>query len=71
MKFPNLHITWTEGKNLSLPDLLSRSLRATTHDEHRLLRVEILTLLNFSSHITGTLNLYNVTMLYQKKILTQ
>ena len=26
MKFPNLYIVWTEGKNLSLPDLLSRSL---------------------------------------------
>ena len=26
MKFPNLHIVWTEGKNLSLPDLLSRSI---------------------------------------------
>ena len=35
MKFPNLHIVWTEGKNLSLPDLLSRSLTTTTQDEHR------------------------------------
>ena len=26
MKFPNLHIIWTEGKNLALPDLLSRTL---------------------------------------------
>ena len=26
MKFPNLHIVWTEGKNLSLPDLISRSI---------------------------------------------
>ena len=30
MKFPNLHIIWTEGKNLALPDLLSR----TIDDEH-------------------------------------
>ena len=41
MKFPNLHIVWTEGKNLSLPDLLSRSLTAKTQDEHRLDTVEI------------------------------
>ena len=25
MKFPNLHIVWTAGKNLSLPDTLSRN----------------------------------------------
>ena len=25
MKFPNLHIVWTEGKNLALPDTLSRN----------------------------------------------
>ena len=25
MKFPNLHIVWTEGKNLALPDILSRN----------------------------------------------
>ena len=30
MEFPNLHIYWTEGKNLPLPDLV------TTQDEHRL-----------------------------------
>ena len=30
MKFPNLHIIWTEEKNLSLPDLLSR----TIDEEH-------------------------------------
>ena len=30
MKFPNLHIIWTEGKNLALPDLLSR----TIDEEH-------------------------------------
>ena len=41
MKFPTLHIVWTEGKNISLPDLLSRSLTTTTQDEHRLRTVEI------------------------------
>ena len=41
MKSPNLHIVWTEGKNLSLPDLLSCSLMTTTQDEHRLCTVEI------------------------------
>ena len=41
MKFPKLHIVWTEGKNLSIPDLLSRSLRTTTQDEHCLRTVEI------------------------------
>ena len=25
MKFPNLHIVWTAGKNLALPDTFSRS----------------------------------------------
>ena len=40
MKLPNLHIVWTEGKNFSLPDLLSRSLTTTTLDEHRLRTVE-------------------------------
>ena len=30
MKFINLHIIWTEGKNLALPDLLSR----TIDEEH-------------------------------------
>ena len=41
MKFPNLHIVWTEGKNLSLPDLLIRSLTTTTQDERSLRTVEI------------------------------
>ena len=34
LKFPNLLIVWTEGKNLSLPDLLSRSLTTATQYEH-------------------------------------
>ena len=41
MKFPNLHIVWTEGKNLSLPELPCRSLTTTTQDEHRLRTVKI------------------------------
>ena len=41
MKFPDLIIVWTEGKNLLLPDLLSRSLKTTTQDEHRLRTDEI------------------------------
>ena len=41
MKFPNLHIIWTEGKNHSLPVLLNSSLTTTTQDEHRLRTVEI------------------------------
>ena len=35
-KFPNLHIVWTKEKNISLPDLLIRSLTTTTQDKHRL-----------------------------------
>ena len=41
MKFQNLRIVWTEEKNLSLPDLLNRSLTTTTQDKHRLRTVEI------------------------------
>ena len=26
MKFPNLHIIWTAGKNIALPDILSRTI---------------------------------------------
>ena len=33
MKFPNLHIVWTERNNPLLPDMLSRSLKTTTQDE--------------------------------------
>ena len=40
MKLPNIHIVWTEGKTISLPDLLNRSLTTTTQDEHRLRTVE-------------------------------
>ena len=41
MKFSNLHLVGTEGENISIPDLLSRSLTTTTQDEHRLRTVEI------------------------------
>ena len=41
MKFPNLRIVRTEGKNLALPDLLSCSLKTTTQDKHRLRTVAI------------------------------
>ena len=47
MKFPKLQIVWTERKNLSLPDLLSRSLTTTTQDEHHHRTVEIPDSLNF------------------------
>ena len=40
MKLPNLNIVWTQGKNFSLPDLLSRSLTTKTQDEHHLRTVE-------------------------------
>ena len=38
MKFPNLHIIWTEEKNLALPDLLSRTL-----DEERFTKTRDIT----------------------------
>ena len=41
MKFPNLHTVWTEGKNLSLQNLIIGSLTTTTQVEHRLRTVEI------------------------------
>ena len=47
MKFLHLCIVWTEGKNLSVLDLLSRSLTTTTQDEHRLRIVEIPDSINF------------------------
>ena len=47
MKFQNLHIVWTESKNLSLPGLLNCSLTTTTQDEHRLKTVKIADSINF------------------------
>ena len=55
MKFPKLNLIWTEGKNLSLPDLLSRSLTTTRQDEHNLRTVEIADLIKlFSTHNSQT-----------------
>ena len=41
MKFPNLHIIWTEGKNLALPDLLSRTIDEEHFAKTRDITVEI------------------------------
>ena len=41
MKFPNLHIIWTEGKNLALPDLLSRTIDEENFTKTRDITVEI------------------------------
>ena len=41
MKFPNLHIIWTEGKNLALPDLLSRTINQEQFAKTRDITVEI------------------------------
>ena len=54
MKFPNLHIVWTEGKKIKLPDLLSRSLTTTTQDEDRLRTVDIPESIKFLCTTFGT-----------------
>ena len=41
MKFPNLHIIWTEGKNLALPDLLSRTINEEHFTKTRDITVEV------------------------------
>ena len=41
MEFPNLHIIWTEGKNLALPDLLSRTIDEKYFTKTRDITVEI------------------------------
>ena len=41
MKFPNLHIIWTEEKNLALPDLLSRTINEEQFTKTRDITVEI------------------------------
>ena len=41
MKFPNLHIIWTEGKNLALTDLLSRTIDEEHFTKTRDITVEI------------------------------
>ena len=41
MKFPNLHIIWTEGKNLALPDLLSKTIDEEHFTKTRDITVEL------------------------------
>ena len=41
MKFPNLHIIWTEGKDLAPPDLLSRTIDEEHFTKTRDITVEI------------------------------
>ena len=41
MKLPNLHFIWTEGKNLALPDLLSRTINEEKFTKTRGITVEI------------------------------
>ena len=41
MKFPNLQFIWTEGKNLALPDLLSRTINEEQFTKTRDITVEI------------------------------
>ena len=41
MKFPNLHIIWTEGKNLAFPDLLSRTIDEENFTKTRDITAEI------------------------------
>ena len=41
MKFPNLHIIWTEGKHLALPDLLCRTIDEEHFTKTRDITVEI------------------------------
>ena len=41
MKFPNLHIIWTERKNLALPDLFSRTINEEQFAKTRDITVEI------------------------------
>ena len=41
MKVPNVHIIWREGKNLALPDLLSRTINEEHSKKSRNITVEI------------------------------
>ena len=41
MKILNLHIIWTEEKNLALPDLLSRTINEEQFTKNRDITVEI------------------------------
>ena len=71
LRSPNLHIVWTEGKNLSIPDLLSRSTTTPTQDDHPLRTIESPDSIKILRHTTNKHNQHCVTMLYQKNILTQ
>ena len=57
MKFPNLHIVWTAGKNLALPDTLSRNTppELHTHDEDHFHHPQILKLAS-GTHTEWMLN---------------
>ena len=46
-EIPNLHIFWTEGKNLALPDLLSRTIDEEHFTKTRYITVEIPENMNF------------------------
>ena len=41
MNIPNLHIFWTEAKNLAFPDLLSRTIDEGHYPKSRDITVEI------------------------------
>ena len=47
MKLQNVHLVWTEEKNFSFADLLSRSPTSTTQDGQRLQTVDILDSIKF------------------------
>ena len=47
MKFSNLHIIWTKGKNLALPDLLSRTIDEEHFTKTRDITVEIPEIIKF------------------------
>ena len=59
MKFSNLNIIWTEGKNLALPGLLSRTIDEEHFTKTRDITVEIPEDLNFflaKHHLQTTSN---------------
>ena len=56
MKFPNLHIMWTEGKNIALPDLLSRTIDEEHFTKTRDITVEIPKNIKFFLAITQFTN---------------
>ena len=56
MKIPYLHIIWTEGKNLALPDLLSRTIDEEQFTKTRDITVEIPENIKFFCAITPFTN---------------